>query len=135
MPPLLSVVAAIATAAATIVTGVGRSRSSRAAAPTFWPSIGGGEGEGGAGCFWVARMAGNGCEEHQERSGLLEKSLHVIIRAVETTQDAEHKSTVLDDLTKITKSINNPLHLGTVVTNREVSLDKHPKLSMSFAIA
>jgi hypothetical protein len=45
-------------------------------------------------------------------------------------KNVEHKGAVWNNLPKITKSVSHPFHLAAVITNGEITLDKHAKLGI-----
>jgi hypothetical protein len=78
--------------------------------------------------------------EGGEHLRALEVDLHVGKFLIHATQHVQDEGTVVDDLTKITKSINHPLHLATIVTDGEIALHENTKLGVeekgtSFVIA
>lgn len=68
--------------------------------------------------------------ECREWFGPLEKCLQVVVLPVESVKNVEHKGAVWNNLPKITKSVSHPFHLAAVITNGEITLDKHAKLGI-----
>ena len=52
----------------------------------------------------------------------LEVDLHVGEFLIQATQHVQNEGTVMDELTKITKGLDHPLHLATIVTDGEIVL-------------
>ena len=63
----------------------------------------------------------------------------LILLGITATQHVQNEGTVMDELTKITKGIDHPLHLATIFTDGEIVLHENTKLDAeakyaSFAI-
>jgi hypothetical protein len=78
--------------------------------------------------------------EGGERLRALEVDLHVGEFLIQATQHVQDVGTVVDDHTKITKGLDHPLHLATIVADGEIAQHENMKLGVevkcaSFAIA